>query len=152
MSQILSVLEKTMTLLSPALRLFLEQPHFAVVATIGRDGLPHQTVVWYMLEGDQIVFSFPRDTVKHKHLLRDPRLSICIEQGFSYVTIVGTATLEEDPQAARAQYAHVGDRYRVAMSAPMPARPPSAKSMELMSRERVAVRVTIDKLISQGVE
>ena len=60
-------------------RAFLEAPRFAVAATISTDGLPHQTVVWYALDGnDELVVSTPRGSLKHRHLLRDPRLSLCV--------------------------------------------------------------------------
>lgn len=32
--------------LTQSIRDFLDQPHFAVVATIAPDGTPHQTVMW----------------------------------------------------------------------------------------------------------
>ena len=60
-------------------RAFLEAPRFAVAATISADGLPHQTVVWYALDGnDELVLSTPRGSLKHRHLLRDPRLSLSL--------------------------------------------------------------------------
>jgi hypothetical protein len=65
---------------------------------------------------------------------------------------MGTAALDEDWQTAAAQYASVGQRYRSAATPVMPQRPPSAKLMELMSRQRVGVRVSITKIISQGIE
>ncbi|MDX2076255.1 MAG: PPOX class F420-dependent oxidoreductase [bacterium] len=139
-----------MTVMSDAVRAFLDKPHFAVVATLTSEGLPHQTVIWYMRDGDDIIFSVPFDSMKHKHLKRDNRISLCMEEGFSYVTITGTAILEEDPQKARAEYGQLGIRYRGAVA--MPTRPPSAESAELMSRERVGIRVKVDKIISQGVE
>ena len=84
-------------------RAFLEAPRFAVAATISTDGLPHQTVVWYALDGnDELVVSTPRGSLKHRHLLRDPRLSLCVEEGFRYVTVSGRVRIEEEPEAARA--------------------------------------------------
>ena len=43
--------------LTAAVRHFLETPRFAVIATINEDGSPHQTVVWYLLRGDDIVMN-----------------------------------------------------------------------------------------------
>lgn len=105
-----------------------------------------------MRDGDDIIFSVPYDSVKHKHLKRDSRISICLEEGFSYVTITGNAVLEEDPQKAREEYGQLGARYRGAITTPPPTRPPSGKTADLLSRERVGVRVKIEKIISQGVE
>lgn len=86
-----------MVVLSAGVREFLEQPHFAVSATISADGTPHQTVTWYMLDGDELVMSTPEGSVKHNNLLRDARLSVCVEDGFRYVTLVGSVTLAPDP-------------------------------------------------------
>ena len=36
--------------LSDAVRVFLEQPLYPVLATVGEDGVPHQAVIWYRLE------------------------------------------------------------------------------------------------------
>lgn len=139
-----------MATLSQPVRDFLEAPHFAVVATIAPDGMPHQTVVWYAVAGDDVLFSVPKDTIKHRNLARDPRMSICVEEGFRYVTLTGNVSLEDDPSIIRAEYMRMGERY----SRVMPSRPPvpSAKSSELMSRERVGVRLKIERVVSQGIE
>jgi PPOX class probable F420-dependent enzyme len=136
-------------MLTDAMRDFLNEPHFAVVATIGADGMPHQTVIWYELRGDEIVMSTPQESLKHRHLQRDPRMSLCVEDGFRYVTVHGRATLVEEPEAARALYATVGSRYRNAV--PMPSAPPrDPKVMELLSRERVTIRLSVDHVHSNG--
>lgn len=134
-------------------RAFLSQPHFGVAATIAADGMPHQTVIWYGIDGDELVFSVPSGTVKHRHLQRDPRLSVCVEDGFSYVTLSGPVQLDESPEAAGELYGLIGARYRGA-SGPAPARPvrPDLKIAELMARPRVTVRMQIAKVISQNVE
>ncbi|HMQ32971.1 MAG TPA: PPOX class F420-dependent oxidoreductase [Chloroflexaceae bacterium] len=137
--------------LSDEQRAFLAEPHFAVAATIGADGTPHQTVIWYGIDGDELVFSVPSGSAKHRHLQRDPRISVCVEDGFRYITLSGPAELDERPEAARAQYALVGARYRGA-ARPMPAPParPDPGVAELLSRPRVTVRVRIAKVLSQG--
>ena len=43
------------TELSPAQRAFLEEKRFAVVGTRNTDGSPHLAVMWYLLDGDDIV-------------------------------------------------------------------------------------------------
>lgn len=138
--------------LSDTQRAFLAEPHFAVAATIAKDGAVHQTVIWYGIEGDELVFSVPSGSLKHRHLERDPRLSVCVEDGFSYVTLSGSATLDTDPEAARALYAAVGARYMSA-NRPRPALPasPDPKVMDLLSRPRVTIRMPIARVLSQGV-
>lgn len=139
--------------LTDAQRAFLNEPHFGVAATIAADGLPHQTVIWYGIDGDELVFSVPSGTVKHKHLQRDPRLSVCVEDGFSYMTLSGPVRLDEDPEAAGKLYGLIGSRYR-SSSRPAPARPvrPDPKIADLMSRPRVTIRMQISKVVSQNVD
>lgn len=75
--------------LSAAEREFVREPRFAVLATIGHDGTPQQTVIWYDLRGDQIMMNTTADRVKMENILRDPRVSICIPDGYRFVTIRG---------------------------------------------------------------
>lgn len=129
-------------------REFLSEVHFAVVATIASDGMPHQTVMWYELDGDGVLLNTPYDSLKHRHLKRDPRISVCVEKAYTYVTLKGTARLDEDPVRARADYQRLGRRYHGTLEAtPPPPRSGSATS-DLLSRERVTIHVRIDKVVS----
>lgn len=138
-------------MLTVEIRNFLAQPHFAVAATVSPDGIPHQTVIWYMLEGDELVMSTPEGSVKHRNLQRDPRLSVCVEAGFSYVTLVGSVTLASDP--SREVYGRLGQRYMGSMeSQPQrPAPPPDSKIGKLLSRDRVTIRMKIDRVLNNGI-
>lgn len=51
-------------LLTERQREFLEGRHYAVIGTLNADGSIHQTVVWYLLEGEQIRFSIGAESVK----------------------------------------------------------------------------------------
>ena len=44
----------------------------AKLATTMRDGSPHVMPVWFVLEGDELVFNTGADTVKGRNLTRDP--------------------------------------------------------------------------------
>src|SRR5262249_43645093 len=79
-------------------RAFLEEPHFAVMATINRDGAPQLTVMWYALHPteDVVLLNASRGLLKERNLRRDPRMALCIEEGMRYVTLTGTAELVED--------------------------------------------------------
>jgi PPOX class probable F420-dependent enzyme len=136
-------------------RAFLEAPRFAVAATVSADGLPHQTVVWYALDGDEeLVVSTPSGSLKHRHLQRDPRLSVCVEEGFRYVTVSGRVRIEEEPEAARELYGRIEAGYRKAMpSSSVGKGPPprlDPKTAELLSRERVTLRLAIERVHSNG--
>jgi PPOX class probable F420-dependent enzyme len=99
-------------LLTPAVRAFLEERRFAVVASIREDGLPHQTVMWYALRGDTILLNEGRARTRSRHLRRDPRLSVCIEDEARYVTLTGTCELQSaDQSAALADIVALAIRY-----------------------------------------
>jgi PPOX class probable F420-dependent enzyme len=93
------------------LRAFLDEPRFAVVATVNEDGTPHQTVLWYELQGDEIMMNTAAGRVKDKNLRRDPRISFCIEDGYRYVTLVGDAELVEEQEQAQEDIRRLAVRY-----------------------------------------
>jgi PPOX class probable F420-dependent enzyme len=131
--------------LSPAVRKFLSQPHFATVATISPGGLPHQSVMWYELQGDAILLNTRRGRVKDRNLRRDPRLSICVENGYQAVTITGTAALNDDQEIAQADIFRLAVRYDGHERA-------LRQAERFRREERVTVRVPIEKVTVYGLE
>ena len=57
---------------------FLRPSWIAVVATIGRRGLPQLTPNWYSYSGGLLTISTTKERSKYRNLKRDPRLSVCI--------------------------------------------------------------------------
>lgn len=73
---------------------------FPVMATIRKNGMPSQSVVWFDLDpnrADVIIMNTRSGRLKHKHLLRDARLSLCFEDSNDYVTVEGHVELDDDP-------------------------------------------------------
>jgi PPOX class probable F420-dependent enzyme len=97
--------------LTQVTRDFLNQKHFAALATINRDGMPQQTVVWYELQDRRIMMNTAAGRLKEKNLARDPRISVCIVDGYKYVTIRGRAELDYDPARALADITALAVRY-----------------------------------------
>jgi PPOX class probable F420-dependent enzyme len=97
------------TQLSEKARAFMQERRFAVLGTLNADGSPQMTIMWYLLEGDTIVMNTMIGRLKDRNLRRDPRISLCIPDGYNYVTVSGTAELIDDPEIA--QY----DIYRLAV-------------------------------------
>jgi PPOX class probable F420-dependent enzyme len=89
-------------------------PRTGKLATVRADGRPHVAPVWYVMEGDTIVFNTGESTVKGRNLRRDPRASICVDDErppFSFVVVEGTAELTDDPDDLRTSASLIGARY-----------------------------------------
>ncbi|WP_280398216.1 PPOX class F420-dependent oxidoreductase [Nocardia carnea] len=74
---------------------------FVTVATVGRDGHPHQTVTWLDRDGEELLYSTTTDRVQGRNLARDPRISVLITapgNPYLYAEVKGTATLTPDPE------------------------------------------------------
>lgn len=70
------------------------------VAFTGGDGRPLVTPVWFVVEGDELVFNTGKNTAKGRAFARDPRVALCVdleEPPYGLVEVQGTVTLSEDP-------------------------------------------------------
>ena len=77
---------------------FLQEPRHAIVGTVGRDGAPQLSPVWYIYEDGLFYIGITGDTAKYRNLRRDPRISLCIDGGredVRTVMVTGTAELYE---------------------------------------------------------
>jgi len=82
-----------------------------VLATINEDGLPHQTVVWYDVRQDEIVFNTANGRVKDRNMRRDQRVSLCIEDGYRYLTLQGRVRIVDDPEQSQRDIRALAIRY-----------------------------------------
>ncbi|MCM8750657.1 PPOX class F420-dependent oxidoreductase [Thermomicrobiaceae bacterium CFH 74404] len=130
-------------MLSPAIRAFLAEPRLAVLATINEDGSPQQTVMWYDLEGDAILMNTADGRVKVNNLRRNPRVSLCVEDGYRYVTISGRACQIEDQERAQADILRLAMRYHGAERA-------RSIAEQFSGQHRITILVTIERVISAG--
>jgi len=84
----------------PQVREFLSHgTRTAKLAFATADGRPVINPVWFILEGDELVFNTGRDTAKGRAILRDPRVALCVdleEQPYGYIQVQGIATVSED--------------------------------------------------------
>ena len=85
--------------LTEQVRAFLmEGTRTGKLATLTPRGWPHVVPIWFVLDGDEIVFSTGRDTVKGRYLRRDDRVSLCVDDErppFAYVHVRGRAAIDE---------------------------------------------------------
>lgn len=105
----------TQTTITPEIRSWLmRELRFPVMATIGKNGMPSQSVIWFDLDpnrDDVVLLNTLAGRVKDRHLRRDPRVSLCFEDGTDYVTIEGRAELSDDHEQALANIWAIARRY-----------------------------------------
>lgn len=99
------------TTLSDKARAFLQEPRFAVLGTLNQDGSPQLTTMWYLLEGDTIIMNTKAGRLKERNMRRDLRISVCIPDGYSYVTISGIVEMIDDPQISQQDIYRLAVRY-----------------------------------------
>lgn len=131
--------------LTASIQAFLSETRFAALATINKDGTPQQSTMWYALDGDTILMNTKAGRLKHRNLQRDPRASICVLDGYRWVTINGTVELNDDQAVAQADIRRLAIRYHGQEKG-------ERQSREKFSQEhRVTVRLKIEKVTSEDV-
>jgi PPOX class probable F420-dependent enzyme len=123
----------------------LERTRTAKLATVRQDGRPHVMPIWFDLDGDTLVFTTWRDSVKARNIRRDPRVCICVDDEtppFAFVQIEGTAVLSSAADELKYWATRIGGRY---MGAELAETYGQRNSVE----GELVVRVTPTKIIGQ---
>ncbi len=94
---------------------FLSDNMKVQIATIGPDGVPHLTTLYYVVEDGRLAFWTYGASQKVLNLRRDPRITCLVEGGDDYfelqgVSITGRARLVEEYDEIRALGAKVARR------------------------------------------
>lgn len=69
------------------------------LATVRADGSPHVVPVWFVLDGDDLVFNTGGTSVKGRNLRRDPRAALTVDEEqppYAFVSVRGRVTVSED--------------------------------------------------------
>jgi PPOX class probable F420-dependent enzyme len=124
----------TIPLTKATLRL-LDGRNYAVLATVNPDGSPQTSVMWVGRDGDDLLFSTVEGRVKHRNMVRDPRVSVTVIDAAdpeNYVELRGRVTMT--PDAGRAVDTQLSWKYD--------GKDPGA---DRPGAVRVVVRMTIEK-------
>ncbi|MFF2513492.1 PPOX class F420-dependent oxidoreductase [Streptomyces sp. NPDC058086] len=84
------------------------------LSTVRADGSPHVAPIWFLLDGDHVVFNTAKESVKGRNLARDGRVALCVDDDqppFDFVVVEGRAELSEDLAELRRWAARIGARY-----------------------------------------
>jgi PPOX class probable F420-dependent enzyme len=68
---------------------FLDEQRVVSVCTLGRDGWPHVTALWYVMrDGEPWIYTYAKSQ-KVRNLERDDRATLLVEDGFEYQELRG---------------------------------------------------------------
>jgi PPOX class probable F420-dependent enzyme len=99
----------------PAVRDFLSQgTRTGKLSWLSASGRPLVAPVWFIVDGDGLVFNTGQDTAKGRALARDPRVSLCVdleEPPYAFVQVQGDAELSEDPAELLRTATAIASRY-----------------------------------------
>ena len=128
---------------------FLVENMKVQVATIGPDGAPHLTTLFYVVEDGRIAFWTYGASQKVVNLRRDPRITCLVEDGEDYfelrgVSIQGRARLVEEYDDIRTLGAKVARR----MAGDMDLGDFGDEIVDKQARKRVGVVVEPDRTSS----
>ncbi|AEY87876.1 MULTISPECIES: PPOX class F420-dependent oxidoreductase [Streptomyces] len=84
------------------------------LSTVRADGSPHVAPIWFLLDGDELVFNTGKNTAKGRNLARDGRVALCVDDDrppFHFVVLNGRAHLSEDLAEVRLWATRIAARY-----------------------------------------
>ena len=107
--------ETSQRITSEELAQLLEGRHLAVITTIGFDGYPQSTPVWYMPEGESVGIIADADSVKVRNIRINPRISVTIaseSRPYRYIALKGDAIVHASSAGDVDDYpARMAERY-----------------------------------------
>jgi PPOX class probable F420-dependent enzyme len=108
-------LEVMATMTDDERRAFLaEGTRTGKLATMRRDGRPHVVPIWFVVDGDDLLFTTGAGTAKGKAIQRDPRVALCVDDQtppYSFVSIEGTVEISHDLDEMLVWATKIGARY-----------------------------------------
>ena len=84
------------------------------LSTVRVDGSPHVAPIWFLLDGDHVLFNTAKESVKGRNLARDGRVALCVDDDrppFDFVVLEGRTELSEDLDELRHWATRIGARY-----------------------------------------
>ena len=88
------------------------------LATVNKDGTPHVVPIWFVLDDDNnndILLTTYQTSIKAKNIVRDSRVSICIDDQappFTFVTVHGNAEIKHYKKRGLLNWAtKIAERY-----------------------------------------
>jgi PPOX class probable F420-dependent enzyme len=123
---------------------FVTSSRTGTLATIGSDGQPHLTAMWYGVVDGEIWLETKAKSQKAVNIKRDPRVSFMIEDGDTYdslrgVSFEGIAEIVDEPDAIFRVGVSVWERYTGPYTEEV------KPAVDMMMNKRVAVRIVAQR-------
>ena len=128
-----------MATLTDKARKLIDDPNFAYLATVGKDGAPQVTPVWIDRDGDTIRINTAKGRAKDRNMRRDPRVAISIadaDDPYERVEIRGRVVGTVDEPEAREHINRLNRKYHDG-DEDYPVRPGEERVIFLIEPERV---------------
>ena len=97
-----------------AITFLSEGTRTGMLGYLASDGRPLVAPVWFVVDGQSLVFNTGRATAKGRTLAHDPRVVMCVDDPhppYSFVQVQGTVSLSEDPAELLGTATRIGGRY-----------------------------------------
>lgn len=96
-------------------RAFLAEPgRTGHLATTRADGHPHVAPVWFVTDGDEVLFNTGADTVKGRNLRRTGRAAMSVDlpqMPYAFVHLEGPVEIDDDPNSFRPWTRRISAKY-----------------------------------------
>lgn len=124
---------------------FLAGKRNAILATIKQDGGPQLTPVWYRWDGERFWVSITKERAKYKNVMRDPRVSLCVDDAETFTTVIATGKAVITEENLWADTQKIVERYRGPEGGAA-----YVKGMQERNEPRVLLVLKPEKVISWG--
>src|SRR5512142_719077 len=97
-----------------AMRFLAEGAHTGKLATASASGAPHVAPIWFLVDGDDLVFTTGIGTLKGRHLRANPRAALAVdreEYPHSFVVVRGPVTVEHAAADLLLWTTRIAERY-----------------------------------------
>ena len=130
------------------MRTFLDEGRDLQVASINADGTPHLVTMWYLRDGEDLLFWTYAKSQKVVNVRRDPRATVLVATGEKYeelkgVSITGSTTVVDDLDEVLAFGEKVYEKYWGPIDNDL-----VRDGVRMMGAKRVVIRVTPVKTTS----
>jgi PPOX class probable F420-dependent enzyme len=96
------------------LRFLAEGTQTGKLATASRTGRPHVAPIWFVVEGDDLVFTTGKGSVKARNLAANPRAALTVDVSefpYDFAVVRGPVTVVENPPDLLDWTTRIAERY-----------------------------------------